>query len=355
MANWLLIHELRAPDGTTPRDDLYRAALDMTAWAEGAGCPRVVLSEHHGADDGYLPSPFVFGAAVAARTERIRIMISALVLPLRDPFSVAEDVAVLDVVSGGRVELTVVAGYVPDEFAMFGVPFASRGTELEERLAALVDALEGRPATFRGRTAVVTPRPLQRPRPFLVVGGRAPRRAARFGDAFLPPVADERLADAYRAECRRLGKGDGILLWPGGPSWVFVADDPEAAWATLRPHVEAEARSYATWAAASTGSSPWEGHADAASVRASGQVAVVTPDGCVSLARSLGPLAALNLKPLVGGLDPAVGWRSLELFVDRVLPHLDGGAGAATDGPTDVSAGTGTGIGTASGVPASSD
>jgi alkanesulfonate monooxygenase SsuD/methylene tetrahydromethanopterin reductase-like flavin-dependent oxidoreductase (luciferase family) len=233
--NWVLHHDLRAPDFGTPRPELYRQAIDMCAWADGHGCPRVVVSEHHGSTDGYLPSPFVFGAAVAARTEQMRIMISALVLTLRDPVSAAEDALELDVVSGGRLELTLAAGYVEAENKMFGVPFAGRGAVFAEKAEAFVQALTGEPFIYQGRTIRITPGPVQRPRPFVVFGGSAPKRAARSGDAYLPPLPDQVLADAYVAECRRLGKGDGILLWPDGPMWVFVTDDHERSWAQIVP------------------------------------------------------------------------------------------------------------------------
>ena len=324
MDNWLVHHDLRAPGFGTPRVRLYAEALDMTVWAESRGCPRVVLSEHHGVDDGYLPSPFVFGAAVAARTSAIRIMVSALVLTLHDPFAVAEDVAVLDTLSAGRVELTVVPGYVAEEFAMFGVPFDGRGALFEAKLEAFTTALTGAPATYRGRTVTVTPPTVQRPRPFVIVGGGAPRRAARLGDAFLPAVPDEALAAAYVAECRRLGKGDGILLWPSGPMWVFVTEDPDRTWAELGPHALHEANGYGRWAAAVPGASPFRPATSVEELRHSGQYAVVTPDECVALARDLDQRSALQLKPLVGGLDPDLGWRSLELFADRVLPALAG-------------------------------
>ena len=324
MDNWLVHHDLRAPGFGTPRVRLYAEALDMTVWAESRGCPRVVLSEHHGVDDGYLPSPFVFGAAVAARTSAIRIMVSALVLTLHDPFAVAEDVAVLDTLSAGRVELTVVPGYVAEEFAMFGVPFDGRGALFEAKLEAFTTALTGAPATYRGRTVTVTPPTVQRPRPFVIVGGGAPRRAARLGDAFLPAVPDEALAAAYVAECRRLGKGDGILLWPSGPMWVFVTEDPDRTWAELGPHALHEANGYGRWAAAVPGASPFRPATSVEELRHSGQFAVVTPDECVALARDLDQRSALQLKPLVGGLDPDLGWRSLELFADRVLPALAG-------------------------------
>jgi alkanesulfonate monooxygenase SsuD/methylene tetrahydromethanopterin reductase-like flavin-dependent oxidoreductase (luciferase family) len=322
VANWLIHHDLRSPDFGIPRPQLYAEALSMTEWADERGCPRVVISEHHGSPDGYLPSPFVFAGAVAARTGRIRIMLSALVLTLRDPVATAEDVAVLDAISDGRVELTVVPGYVADEFAMFGIPFEGRGSLFEEKLGALLEGMTGRPFTYRGRKVAVTPTPVQRPRPFVIVGGSAPRRAARLGDAFLPAVPDTRLGDAYVAECRRLGKGDGILLWPDGPMWVVVAEDPDRAWAALGPHALHEANSYAGWAAAVPGASPFTPARDLDELRRSGRYAVVTPEQCVALAGQLDPRAALTLKPLVAGADPAIGWRSLELFVERVAPHL---------------------------------
>jgi alkanesulfonate monooxygenase SsuD/methylene tetrahydromethanopterin reductase-like flavin-dependent oxidoreductase (luciferase family) len=321
MVDWLVHHDLRAPAFGTPPVELYAEAVAVSEWADARGCPRVVVSEHHGAPDGYLPSPVVFAAAVAARTSRVRIMLSALVLPLKDPVALAEDVAVLDTISGGRVELTVVPGYVAEEFALFGVP-DRRGTVFEEHLEVLLAALATGTVVRDGREMAVTPPPVQRPRPFVVVGGGAPRRAARLGDAYLPARPDPRLGEAYVAECRRLGKGDGILLWPGGPMWVFVTEDPERSWAELGPHALHEANDYARMGAGVPGANPWAQVATVDELRRSGRYAVVTPEECRALAGGLDPRTALTLKPLVAGLDPAAGWRSLELFVDRVAPAL---------------------------------
>jgi len=324
--DWVLQHDLRAPEFGAKPDVLYHEAIEMCAWADTRGCPRVVVSEHHGSPDGYLPSPFVFGAAVASRTTQARIMVSALVLTLHDPVSAAEEAAVLDIVSGGRLEITLVPGYVPTEYEMFGVDFARRGAIFEEKAAAFVQALTGEPFTYQGREIRITPRPLQRPRPLVVIGGAAAKRAARLGDAFLPPTPDATLEAAYRAECRRLGKGDGLVLSSAGPMWVFVADDPERAWDLIGAHALHETNAYGAWSTAEAGTraNPWVPLPDVAAVRDHGIYAVVTPEECVALARSLGPMAALRLKPLVAGLDPAVGWSSLELFVGKVLPALSG-------------------------------
>src|SRR6187397_1749408 len=112
--------DLRAPQWGTPAAELYAAAIDMCEWADDAGFDVVRFLEHHGSDDGYCPSPLVMAAAAAARTSRIRIRVRALILPLHDPLRIAEDAAVVDVISRGRLELVVAAGYVRSEFAMFG-------------------------------------------------------------------------------------------------------------------------------------------------------------------------------------------------------------------------------------------
>src|ERR1700754_1551596 len=102
--------DMRNPEFGTPRGELYAAALDMIAFADEIGVPRINLMEHHGSDDGYLPAPFVIGGAVAARTTRTRISLGAVVLPLHDPVKIAEQIAVLDIVSGGRLEVIFGAG-----------------------------------------------------------------------------------------------------------------------------------------------------------------------------------------------------------------------------------------------------
>jgi len=98
----------------------YAAALDMGEWADHLGFGRVTLSEHHGSVDNYLRSPMVIAAAIAARTSRLRIDIRAVPAPFHDPLRLAEDLAVVDVVSGGRIGVAIAGGYVESEFAMFG-------------------------------------------------------------------------------------------------------------------------------------------------------------------------------------------------------------------------------------------
>src|SRR5688572_17203361 len=135
---------MRAPSfGAASAAELHRAALDMAAWADRVGIHAVALSEHHGTGDGYLPSPIVAASAIAARTERILINISALLLPLHDPLRVAEDLAVADLLSGGRISVVLGLGYREEEYTMFGAPWADRGAHFDECIQVLLDAWSG--------------------------------------------------------------------------------------------------------------------------------------------------------------------------------------------------------------------
>src|SRR3954447_21532757 len=115
--------DFRNPDiARTSMADRYAAALDMAEWADRLGCMSIVVSEHHGSPDGYLPSPLTMLAAMAARTTNVRFMVAALIAPFYEPIRLAEDMVVLDHLSKGRVDLIVAGGYVREEFAMYGVP-----------------------------------------------------------------------------------------------------------------------------------------------------------------------------------------------------------------------------------------
>lgn len=316
--------DLRAPAFGTPPAALYAAALEQCAWADSAGFEYVRFMEHHGSEDGYCPSPLTVAAAAAARTSRVRLRARAFVLPLHDPVRVAEDAAVVDVISGGRLDLVVAGGYVASEFAMFGRSLRERPSLMEDGIQALKDAWTGEAFTYRGRPARVALRPVQRPRPPLVLGGSsraAARRAARLADGFEPTAPE--LHAHYAEECTRLGVPAGPPP-PPMPSGQFlhVAENPEEAWRELGPHLLHEMRSYGAWLAeAGTGGSYRPVH-DLTELAAAGTHRIVTPEECLALARGLGHGGRLEFHPLVGGCDPAVGWAGLRLFEDRVLPTL---------------------------------
>jgi alkanesulfonate monooxygenase SsuD/methylene tetrahydromethanopterin reductase-like flavin-dependent oxidoreductase (luciferase family) len=319
-ARLTLSFDMRAPAFGAPVDALYRAALEQASWADDVGFDALIVNEHHGSADGYLPAPLVFAAALAARTSRIRIWISALVLPLHDPIAAAEELAVLDLVSGGRLTLAVAAGYRHAEFEMFGADFQRRVRSADEALQVLLQAWTGEPFDYRGRTVTVRPRPLQQPRIPIVIGGSSPgsaRRAARLADGYRPTRPE--LVDVYRDELRRLGRPEPLIAptLAGEPA-VFVSRDPESGWARIAPHAVHDTNSYAQWTRDQVAGSRHTAEAAAETVRTRGNYLVLTPDQCVErIAAGHG----LHLKPLLAGLDPEVAWQSLRLIESDVLPR----------------------------------
>src|SRR5919205_1761825 len=109
-----------------PADRLYGEILEQIAWAENHGFDDVWLSEHHFIEDGYLPSILPAAAAIAARTNRIRIASGVLLMPFHNPIRLAEDIATVDVISGGRFELGVGIGFKGEEFEGFGISSTER-------------------------------------------------------------------------------------------------------------------------------------------------------------------------------------------------------------------------------------
>jgi alkanesulfonate monooxygenase SsuD/methylene tetrahydromethanopterin reductase-like flavin-dependent oxidoreductase (luciferase family) len=319
-----LRYDMRAPSIGAPARELYEASVEMAAFADGHGFDVVYLAEHHGADDGYCPAPIVQASAIAARTSTMRLHFSALIAVLHHPLRLAEDLAVLDLISNGRVEATLGLGYRPHEYAMFGVPKSKRVTILADTIAVLDQAWTGEPFEFQGQTVVIRPTPVQKPRPPLYIGGSteaSARRAARLGDNYLP--ATPGLLAIYREERRRLGLPVPPPPPPRGPLFLFVTDDPDRDWPRVFPHVQYTSNSNFEWAKErGEGATPYPPVTTLEEMRAAPEFAVVTPGDCLGLALALGKEAELVFQPLMGGLAPELGWRSLELFIAEVLPAL---------------------------------
>ncbi|MDV6012202.1 LLM class flavin-dependent oxidoreductase [Haloechinothrix sp. LS1_15] len=324
MPQWMLRYDLRTAAGIgAPHEELYAAALEQCEWADRQGCPAILLPEHHGSVGGYLASPAVLGAGVAARTTRARIMVTDTVL--RDPIARAEDFAALDQLSGGRLDGLLTVGYVPEEFAMYGEQFDSRVRAFEEKADSLMRLLAGEEVYYRGRRATISPLPSQQPRPPITFGGATPaaaRRSAAMADGFMPIVPDPGLVEAYEAECARLGREPRSYRHVRGALAVLVVEDPERAWAELGKYILDDMNTYGHWKAAEPGASPYYPAEDVETVRASGLYSLVTPEECVELMNRGPDGTTIFLHPLLAGIDPDVGWQSLHLFVDEVLPRL---------------------------------
>ncbi len=180
----------RHPDQPGGWSDLYQEALDLASAADAAGLASVWVSEHHFVDDGHLPSLMVLLGAMAARTTRIALGTGLLLAPLHDPFRVAEDAAVVDLLSRGRLVLGLGLGWRDEEFEAFGVAQRDRVARLTRLTEVLRTAWRGEPVPTKdgGAAPVVSPRPERSPGPALWIGAlseQAVRRAGRIADGFM--------------------------------------------------------------------------------------------------------------------------------------------------------------------------
>jgi alkanesulfonate monooxygenase SsuD/methylene tetrahydromethanopterin reductase-like flavin-dependent oxidoreductase (luciferase family) len=317
--------DMRAPGFGPPTQALYAAAIEMAAYADKIGVDRIGLMEHHGSEDGYLPQPFVLAGGMAAVTKNIRLLLGAVILPLHDPVNIAEQIAILDLMSNGRLGVIFGAGYVPEEFRMFGVSLRDRGRLLDESTETILRALRGERFEVNGRPVYVRPLPVQKPEDIIFIGGgvaASAKRAARLGLGFGPMRAD--IIPIYEAECRALGREPGEYFNPCHrlPGIIMLSEDPDRTWSILEPHAFHVVSEYAKWAAQEDNTnSPFKGLTTLDALHKSGMFAVWTPDELVANADKVEDRGAFLFQPLVGGFPPEEGWKSLELLKD-VIPRL---------------------------------
>ena len=324
--NMSVAFDMRAPDWGAPRADLYAAAVEMAAFADRIGIAGINLMEHHGSEDGYLPQPFLLASAMAAVTRNIHFSLGAVILPLHDPVIVAEQVAILDLISGGRCRVIFGAGYVPSEFAMFGTSTRDRAKRLDAGIEIILRALRGERFEKDGRPIFVRPLPTRDPADIIMAGGAVPasaRRAARF-DIGLGPMNSE-TADLYLEECRKLGQQPRTFFRPvpGMPLGVHLCEDPEAGWQVIERHAVHVITEYAKWAEqeGDASQSPFRGLSDPAVLRQAGLFAAWTPQMLLEKLPSLPEHGTISFQPLLGGLAPEQGWKSLKLL-EQTLPDI---------------------------------
>ena len=317
--------DLRHPPLGADKASLYAAMLDICEWADGLGFEEVFTGEHHAAEDGYSPSPVVVAAAIAARTRRMKINLSALLITFYEPLKLAEDLAVLDILSGGRLRMTLGMGYRPHEFAMFGVDPAQRLAIYLERIRVLEQAWTGEPFEYQGRTVRVAPTPLQKPGPQIIMGGStesSARRAAKRGYAYMPGYPP--YYALYEQTLRELGAPPPPPLPNQGPNFLYLTDDPDRDWPVVGPYALHTMNSYAQWnAERGAGATLYDRRETLETARGNPIFQFVTPRQCVEYARSLEPHGELTFQPLFGGLPPELAWRSLRLFEREALPLLE--------------------------------
>ncbi len=233
-----LIYDFRnPPPWRRPWETLYADLLQQIETAEHLGFDAIWLTEHHFAADGYLPSLFPVATAIASRTTKLRIGTNALLAALHHPLRVAEDAAVTDIISHGRLDLGLTLGFRAIEYQRFGLPF-----DLGSRVARLQMVVEALQQAYSDRTAyAVQPPPLQQPHPPLYVGANSRAALQALAPLGLPLLligGKDKLA-LYR-EAQRAAGLDPVAV--GAPiqslgMFLYVAQDRQTAWEMVRPYV----------------------------------------------------------------------------------------------------------------------
>lgn len=272
-------------------------------------------------------------AAIASRTNRVAIKLSVVLASLAHPIHLAEDLAVADLLSGGRLQVTLGAGYRKEEFRAFQVDWRRRPSLMVEAVATLRKAWSGEEFDFRGSTVRVLPRPARPGGPPLALAGSSEgsaRRAAALDLAYEP--VGEHFYEVYLEELVRLGKplppsrpGAELAVLP---RYIAVSLDPDRYWASVGRYVLHNANEYAGYTRR-TDLTPFKAASDPDELVRRGEARVYTPDQLVQACHEIGPDGAVNFDPLDGGIPPQLGWESLTAFEQEVWPRLRGQVGSA--------------------------
>jgi len=303
--------------------------------AEASGFDSCFFGEHHQDRDGFLPSPLIVATAVAARTRRLRVGTSVILLPLHHPVRVAEDAITLDIVSKGRLVLGVGIGYQEADFRAFGVSMDDRVGLFEEGVEIIRRCWSGERFSFRGahhalEDVQISPRPIQRPGPPLWFGGSVPaaaRRARRMADGFVgtPSTTLEgtrRLIDAYRQAAGEAGRAAEIVLMRD----AWVAETRAEAEQVYGPEVMAAYRYYWDHRLAEFKDVPVDTAFTLANL-APNRVVLGDPETCVREFRMWqegtgASYCLLRLRHAHSGGPPHDRiMAAIRLFGERVLPH----------------------------------
>ena len=316
------------PQWQVPFERLYAESLDQIVEAERLGFDSAWITEHHFCDDGYTPSPMVIGAAIGARTKRLRLGTNLMVLPLHNPVRVAEDAATLSLLTGGRFDLGVGIGYRELEFREFGRELKHRPSLIEESMAIIRKAWAGERINFAGKRfnvgdLRVTPVPEHVPK--LYLGGMAEPaidRAARIADGFLSTGSIGH--DVYVNCLRKHGRApeDGVVI---AGSWAIVSDDPEREAQAIGPYALYQGNQYIEWGAfgppETTPRFP-----DAKTALEQGLYQLWDADqavaGITELLKGCPQIRDLHFWARLPGESVAAGHRRVEYMAKHVLPRV---------------------------------
>ncbi len=330
----------RVPDDPRSDEEIYAQALDLAVHAEELGFDSVWVSEHHFVDDGYLPSLLPMCAAIAALTQRIAIGTGLLLAPLFEPIRLAEDAAVVDLISRGRLVLGLGLGWRDEEFEVLGVPLRERVGRLEDTIAVLRQAWAGEPVT--GGPVVGYPAPYVTPGPSRpggppiwlgAISEPAVRRAGRMADGFMatdvvPSSFAEQVGWAREERSRAGLAAEGLAVGAWLPTYVYEGDADDA-WKMILPLHHLAAWKYEDMSEARRRAGPPTGPPaiDAQTESALRQAMVFgtaaeVAEQILRFAESADGDLHYIARLYWPGMDLELQRRSMELFMGEVAPRL---------------------------------
>ena len=227
-----------------PADEIYREQIEQAVLAEQLGYDHIWITEQHFSEDGWAPSLLPILAALATRTERIRIGSFILSLPFHNPLRVAEDAATVDIISGGRLDLGVgPGGIVAKALASFGVPFKQRRPRTVEGLEIIRRCFTEERFDFEGKyyqfsDVRVTPKPIQKPHPPLWVAAVGPKALAETaaGGYHLAASGTPEHQRIYDGALRKAGRNIADYSI-AQLRMIYLAETRDQAWDEIQNHL----------------------------------------------------------------------------------------------------------------------
>ena len=315
------------PGGDMTMTDVYAATIEQAVLADELGFDHVWFTEHHFLEDGYLPAFQPLAGAIAARTKQIRISNDIALLPLYHPIRLAEELAVLDQISNGRMEFGIGMGYVPKEFDAFGVPLRNRVSMTDEAIEILRLAWGEGPFSFKGKrynlsNIDVHPKPVQPGGPPLWIAAMkepGALRAARFGTNLLPQGRREEVLDPWRDAVNAKGE-DPDDYRVGIIRSVYVTDDRERDWPKIREAERFRMGVYGSFMAETPDDYGWGSSDGIPQNVIVGDATQVTQESSEFInTYRITDIATSGLPP---GIEPDFMAANLERLASEVIPNL---------------------------------
>jgi alkanesulfonate monooxygenase SsuD/methylene tetrahydromethanopterin reductase-like flavin-dependent oxidoreductase (luciferase family) len=327
------------PFNPRPHKELYSEMLDEISVAEQMGFESAWLTEHHFLKDGYCPSSLVTAAAIAARTKNIRIGTGVLLMPLHNPVRVAEDAAVVDLISGGRLILGLGLGYRPEEFAGFGRTLRERKGRMEESIEILNKSWADEPFGHKGKyynieDTNVTPKPVQRPIPIWIGAFTEPaiRRAAMIGAPLYVPAIGiipivKSLFDLHDSLLREYGRNPDDFEKPVVRETYISDEDSDKIWEKIKENVTYTAKGYASWGSMvdRAGNLLSDPNDPILYDLAREQSIIGSPEECIETIKRYQNMVRVNnliCRFKFPGISHEEAMRSMKLFTEKVLPAV---------------------------------